>query len=79
MKTLSLTSPPMRGKDVVRAQQLLNAYGAYAGIEDGIFGEQTARACSQAKYMLGYSLSSVRPTYGKLLDDFLSGDRKSVV
>lgn len=76
MKTLSLTSPPMRGKDVVRAQQLLNAYGAYAGIEDGVFGEQTARACSQAKYMLGYSLGSVRPTYGKLLDDYLSGRKK---
>lgn len=76
MKTLTLTSPPMRGPEVTHAQKRLNAFGAWAGAEDGVFGETTARACSQAKYMLGYAEKDIRPTYGALLESYLSGRRK---
>lgn len=76
MRTLSLTSPLMRGPDVLHAQKMLNRSGFIAGVEDGIFGEQTGRACSEAKWHLGYSNKNVKPIYGSLLDSYLSGKRK---
>lgn len=76
MRTLSLTSPPMRGPDVQNAQKNLTNFGAYPGPPDGIFGEQTARACNQAKWMLGYANRDVKPIYGDLLDAYLRGAKK---
>jgi len=75
MRTLTLTSPLMRGPDVLKAQSLLRANGFFVGNQDGIFGELTGRACSEAKYKLGYSLGNVKPTYGSILAAFLSGRR----
>ena len=76
MRVLSLTSPPMTGSDVKSAQKLLNNHGYWAGKVDGTFGDQTARACSQAKYMLGYTLKSVKPTFGEDLSMYLTGEAK---
>lgn len=76
MRVLSLTSPPMTGSDVKSAQKLLNNHGYWAGTVDGTFGEQTARACSQAKYLLGYALKSVKPTFGEDLSMYLTGEAK---
>ena len=76
MRTLVLTSPVMRGEDVRAAQRRLNNFGCFAGAEDGIFGEQTARACSQAKWLLGYANKDVNPIYGDTLNDYLLGLKK---
>lgn len=76
MRTLTLTSPPMRGPEVVHAQRMLNSAGFAAGPMDGIFGEQTGRACSAAKWALGYANKDVKPIYGDLLDDYLAGRKK---
>lgn len=79
MRTLKLTTPYMQGKDVKDAQRALNAYGAWAGKVDGVFGEQTARAAAQAKYMLGYADKQCTQTYGEALHKFLTGERKPSV
>jgi hypothetical protein len=76
LRTLSLTSPVMRGEEVRNAQRRLNAFGVVAGVEDGVFGEQTARACSQAKWILGYANKDVKPIYGDELNAYLTGKKK---
>lgn len=76
MRTLILTSPMMRGADVTRAQQILKAKGYFVGEIDGIFGEITGRACSEAKYQLGYAAKNIKPSYGKTLEDFLTGKKR---
>lgn len=76
MRTLSLTTPMMRGEDVRIAQKRLNDFGCHAGAEDGIFGEHTARACSQAKWLLGYANKDVKPTYGTDLNAYLTNRKK---
>ncbi len=43
-RALYLTSPHMRGDDVLKLQNLLNAIGYDAGREDGIFGIDSERA-----------------------------------
>lgn len=75
-RVLSITSPPMKGEDVKRAQRNLQKYGAWTGKIDGVFGEITGRACSQAKYKLGYATKNIRPTYGTDLDAYLTGKKK---
>ena len=75
-RTLAITSPPMRGVDVKYAQRMLNMFDAWVGDVDGVFGELTGRACSEAKFRLGYSMSNVTPTYGTDLDLFLNGTKK---
>lgn len=79
MRTLTITSPMMRGDDVRLAQQTLHKAGYWVGTIDGVFGEITGRAAEQAKYELGYQLKNVLPTYGKQLHDFLTGARKPSV
>jgi hypothetical protein len=69
----------MRGPDVTYAQKMLNEFGAWVGAVDGVFGEFTGRACSEAKYKLGYAKSNITPTYGTELDGFLSGKKKQTV
>lgn len=76
MRTLKLTSPPMRGDDVKAAQRLLKENGVWVGPVDGIFGEMTARACSQAKYVLGYRNAKITPVYDATLARYLSGKSK---
>jgi hypothetical protein len=69
----------MRGPDVRAAQILLKEYGAWTGKIDGIFGEQTARACAQAKWRLGYRTGNILPTYGPTLNNYLMGKKKPSV
>lgn len=78
-KTLAITSPPMHGVHVTYAQKMLNEYGVWVGAIDGVFGEFTGRACSEAKYKLGYAKSNITPTYGTQLDRFLNGTLKQTV
>ena len=78
-RTLAITSPPMRGEDVTYAQKMLNEFGAWVGAVDGVFGEFTGRACSEAKYKLGYAKVNITPTYGTELDAFLRGAKKQTV
>ena len=75
-RTLTLTSPMMRGKDVERAQSILRAAGYFVGDIDGIFGELTGRACMEAKNALGYANKNIKPSYGKDLEGFLTGSKK---
>ena len=78
-RTLAITSPLMRGRDVTYAQKMLNEYGAWVGAVDGVFGEFTGRACSEVKFRLGYSMSNVKPTYGTQLDRFLNGSKRQTI
>ena len=75
-RTLTLTSPMMRGQDVERAQSILRAAGYFVGEIDGVFGEITGRACMAAKNELGYANKNIKPTYGKDLEAFLTGKKK---
>ena len=75
-RTLTLTSPMMRGHDVERAQMILKNKGFFVGEIDGIFGEITGRACTDAKYQLGYASKNIKPSYGKDLEAFLTGKKK---
>ena len=76
MRTLRLTSPPMKGKDVKEAQKALKNYGAWTGKIDGVYGEMSARATSQAKYLLGYAERNINQTYGEALHKYLTGQAK---
>jgi hypothetical protein len=66
----------MKGDDVKAAQRLLKENGVWVGKVDGVFGEITARACSQAKYVLGYRSPKITPVYDATLAKFLSGRSK---
>lgn len=82
-RTLTVTSPHMKGKDVEHAQKMLKSTAAgtkfgsfHPGEIDGDFGPTTAQACRSAKFWLGYPEKSIRGTYGQTLENFLSGDKK---
>jgi hypothetical protein len=80
MKTLGLTSPHTKGKQVEFAQNRLKSnhfnQDYLQGVVDGEFGPETARGCKRAKYWLGFTTANQRDTYGKFLDQYLSGERK---
>lgn len=75
-RTLTLTTPMMRGADVLRAQTILRSKGYFVGPLDSIFGEITGRACSQAKFQLGYAEKNIKPSWDKDLEAFLTGARR---
>lgn len=75
-RTITLTTPLTHGAHVERAQRILTNRGYFVGAIDGIFGELTARACSEAKYKLGYASANIKPSYGTELERFLTGKRK---
>lgn len=75
-RIITLTSPPMRGPDVERAQQILQNHGYWVGKIDGIWGEISGRAASDAKYKLGYKLKNITPSYGPYLEDYLTGAKR---
>lgn len=52
-RTLSLTSPAMRGEDVFALQTALNHCGFNCGTADGILGQRTADAIRKAQSDLG--------------------------
>jgi len=66
----------MKGNDVKEAQRLLRDANAWTGKIDGVFGEQTARACTQAKWQLGYAEKHIRPTFGTDLKAYLLKQKK---
>lgn len=66
----------MRGDDVVRAQTILRNHGYFVGEIDGVWGEISGRAASQAKYELGYRSSLIKPSYGPTLEAYLTGYKK---
>ena len=79
MRTLQITSPLMRGKDVRQAQSKLktNVFKQnfmQGFLIDGQFGPDTGRACIRAKYWLGYRHVDQDPTFGTVLMNFLTGE-----
>lgn len=80
MKTLSLTSPTMKGEQVKSAQKLLthNVFDQdyLQGAVDGEFGPETARGCKRAKYWLGFAGENQDGDYGDYLDKQLKGQRE---
>jgi len=75
MRTLTLTTPLTRGSDVDRAQRILSVRGYFVGKVDGVFGKITGRACTDAKYALGYAAKNIKPSYGSDLEAFLTGKK----
>ena len=75
MRTLTLTTPLTRGPAVDRAQRILSVRGYFVGKVDGVFGEITGRACTDAKYALGYAAKNIKPSYGNDLEAFLTGKK----
>jgi hypothetical protein len=76
--TLSVTSPLTQGKRAKAAQRVLSGGNVYGkdflrSAVDGVFGEETGRACIRAKYWLGYATKELKATYGPSLDSFLHG------
>jgi peptidoglycan hydrolase-like protein with peptidoglycan-binding domain len=78
MRTLTLTTPLTRGPAVDRAQRILTNRGYFVGKIDGVFGEITGRACSDAKYALGYAAKNIKPSYGNDLEAFLTGKKPTL-
>lgn len=76
MRTLKLTSPYMKGKDVKDAQRALSSVGAWVGKVDGVYGPTTAAAAKQAKWMIGYAEKDCTQTYGVVLHNYLTGKKK---
>jgi CHAP domain len=78
VRTLSVTSPYIRGNEVKQAQKALqkNPFGQpfYRGEIDGEFGPLTASASKDAKFWLGYQTNNVVPGYGQGLHEFLKGE-----
>jgi len=74
MKTLQLTSPYMRGEDVEIAQKkLIRGKFLRHGQVDGVFGPETARACSQGHWELGFGGKLAQAaTYGDTFDKVLT-------
>lgn len=78
MKTLHLTSPHMRGHEVLEAQKTLNGanvfhHDYFGGAVDGDFGPVSAASAKTAKWFLGYAEADLQPIYGDLLDSYLTG------
>jgi CHAP domain len=86
MRTLAVTSPWMRGKDVETAQRILQGANRYKedylnGPVDGTFGPESGRAARRAKWYMGYPESTVKsdkngPIYGDALNNYLTGKKK---
>lgn len=57
-RTLTLTSPHMKGEDVKLAQHLLTKHGDYDGPISGEYDVLTAQASNRAQYRLGYAKPS---------------------
>jgi hypothetical protein len=79
-RTLRLTSPPMTGEDVKRAQYVMNnnVFEAryYQGDLDGVYGEVSAQGAYRAHYWLGFTLEDLNTLgkrYGEVLDNLLTG------
>jgi hypothetical protein len=76
MKTLQVTSPPQRGKDVKAAQSALkkSKYGSfYHGDLDGEWGPISANSTKDAKYYVGWESKSITPAYGDAIHKVLTG------
>jgi lysozyme family protein len=73
---LTVTNPPLTGPEVRAAQQLLakNKYGSFdPGDIDGEYGELSAAAVWQAKWMLGYPEQLLNRNFGPKLKAYLEG------
>jgi len=70
-RTLSLTSPHMKGDDVTYAQKLLAKDGYYTATIDDEFGPLSAQASYRAQFWLGYM--SPKQTFGTPLEKLLLG------
>ena len=72
-RVLSLRRPPFRGDDVRALQRRLNLLGFDPGREDGIFGEQTARAVLDFQANVGLDRDGIAgPTTTDALDRLLA-------
>ena len=75
-RTLQLTSPLMKGREVEYATRLLVRHG-YLGEISKTWGEDEAAGARRAKYMLGYPQTEIRGTFGTTLEKYLRGDAKT--
>jgi CHAP domain len=81
-RTLHLTSPPTRGKDVHDAHWLLSGNGPkfksnfHPGPNDGEYGPNMAAAARRAKYALGYPAGRLDGKFGQKLYDLMTGTTK---
>jgi hypothetical protein len=65
----------MRGNDVEYAKRLLmnNPFGVFRPGLGNDFDQETAAACREAKWMLGYAADKCTQTFGTALEKFLRG------
>lgn len=79
MKTIGVTSPLTVSDNVERVQRLLkrNWTGTdfLQGPVDRAFGPQTGRACTRAKYWLGYIKAAMLPVAGDELVRYLTAEK----
>lgn len=69
-RNLVLTSPYMKGDDVLMVQEALGVF------QDGVFGPETAGAAKQRKYELGMKDSQVRANLTTGEWPYISGEKK---
>lgn len=73
-RTMRLTTPHIKGDNVLAMQHALTHAGYYKGPLNGEYGPVTAQAAYRAKYRLGYLHPDQRA--GDLLYAYLTGQRK---
>jgi hypothetical protein len=73
VKTLKLTSPYMRGPEVLRLQKAMAKKGWLKGERDSVYGPLTAQAVHRSKYWLGYATPD--QTAAELLLAYLEGKK----
>jgi len=78
MRTLALTTPPTKGPEVKKLQNLLkkNQFGSfYHDKVDGVFGTYTANAIKEAKFALGYPTEQIKGFAADPLESYLDGSK----
>ena len=77
MLVLTLTTPFTQGPPVRKAQKLLkeNRFGTfYEGEVNGVFDQETARACVRARFWLGYQEDDQVPFFNSQMTAYLEGE-----
>ena len=80
-RTLAITTPHMHGERVRTAQKRLHGWGMskfesfHPGPITGHFNEQTAAACKDARYFLGFPRRHIHREYNERLDALITKRR----
>lgn len=79
MRTLVLTSPYMKGSDVLSAQKMLKRAGYYKSTLDSLYGPLSASATKAYKWDIGYAESDINGAFDDTVSAYLDGKKPSIL